>query len=78
MVELLCSKNEQLYQNALRYVGGILNSDNQVISQKCMLNGVVDKLINLLYAPEGKVVKETLWAFSNYSANGGTFADQVL
>jgi importin subunit alpha-1 len=78
MVDLLSSKNEQLYQKALPFVGGILNSDNEVISQKCMLSGVVDKLTNLLYSANGRVIKETLWAFSNYCANGAAYSDQVL
>jgi len=51
MCDILLFKNEQFYHPALKYMGGILNSDDMRIVEKCVFNGLIDKVVNILYSP---------------------------
>jgi hypothetical protein len=65
MTDLLSSKNFILSKFALQFIGGILNTDNVKIFNLCILNGVIDKLTNLMYSADFVVVKQACWAISN-------------
>ena len=75
MSELLISKNEELASNALKYIGGILGTENLHIVDKCMFNGLIDRLTNLCYSPRHNIVKECCWAFSNLTASGAAYCE---
>lgn len=70
MIEMLSPKNQSLNGRALDYIGSILNSSDPRILEKCMLNGLVDKLANLLYSSDTIIVKKALWAISNFCCSG--------
>jgi hypothetical protein len=74
MVDLLSSKNSNMMKNALSYVGSILTSDNVMVANKCHLNGVIDRLTNLLYDVDYSTVKKACWAISNFAATAPEFA----
>jgi importin subunit alpha-1 len=78
MCDLLSSKNENLHKEALRFMGGILNSDDPKIINKAVFNGVVDKVINILYSPSHNLVKEGLWTLSNFCASGPNYCSTFV
>lgn len=78
MCETLVSKNEELSEAALTYVGGILATDNSHIINILMQNGIFDKLINLLYSSKHKIVKQACWALSNMNACGEHTSQQFI
>jgi len=78
MVELLNSKCEPLAAQALKFVGGILGSENTQVIEKCMFNAVIDKLTNLCYSTRHCIVKECCWAFSNLCASGPSYCEQFV
>lgn len=78
MVDLLSSKNSQIYKSALQYIGGILNSNNPYVPERCMMCGVLDKLTNLLYDVDIVVTKQACWAISNLVTNGNQYAEKFI
>ena len=54
-------------------MGGILNSDDERIFKKAMFNGVLDKVINIMYSPNHNLVKHSLWTLSNLTASGPSY-----
>jgi len=73
MCDLLSNKNEAIHKEALRYMGGILNSEEERIFTKSMFNGLLDKVINIMYSPNHNLVKESLWTLSNLTASGPNY-----
>ena len=47
-----------------------MNSNNPKIEAACTLNGVMDKLENLIYHEKHDIKKQALWALSNYLLSG--------
>ena len=78
MCDILMCKNEGLAQSALKYIGGILGSNNQNAIEKLMFNGVIDKLTSLCYSARHQIVKECCWAFSNLTASGIQYAQAFV
>ena len=70
MCDLLSNRNEALHKEAFRYMGGILNCDDERIFKKAMFNGILDKVINIMYSPNHNLVKYSLWTLSNLTASG--------
>jgi len=52
----------------LKYVGGIMKSDNIAIINKCLEYGALDRIGNMLNNQNTAIVKNALWAFSNFVA----------
>ena len=51
MVELVGSKNVSIFSNALKYVGGIISSDDTSIADKVILCDGLDKITDILFSP---------------------------
>lgn len=59
-------------------MGGILNSDDVRIINKAMFNGLLDKVINMMYSPNHNLIKESLWTCSNITACGTSYCRDFI
>jgi len=48
------------------------------VIEQCDYSGVLDKLTNLLYKEEHTIVKESLWAMSNFNASGHRYCEKFI
>ena len=70
MCDLLCHKNQEVFKEALNYIGGIMAIDDEWTMKMMIQFDVAEKLTNLLYSANSEIVKHTLWTFSNIVASG--------
>lgn len=68
IIEALGHSDLSLFMPALRCVGNILSASDPEVVERCLWNGVLDKLTNILYQSNSTLIKECLWAFSNITA----------
>lgn len=68
MAELLGSKHDQVYKSCLKYVGGILGSENMDITNRLLDTNAIEKITNIMYSAKNDDVKKALWCLSNFTA----------
>lgn len=64
----LGEKDIHIFVPALRSIGNILTSNDAKVIERCLWEGCLDKLTNLLYSSNSSIIKETCWALSNITA----------
>lgn len=78
MCDLLCHKNQEVFKEALNYIGGIMAIDDEWTMKMMIQFDVAEKLTNLLYSANSEIVKHTLWTFSNIVASGTQSVQEFL
>lgn len=78
IIQELGSQDVSLYVPALRCIGNILTTNDSRIVERCLFNGVLDKLTNLLYQNNSNIIKECLWGFSNISAGSSAHIESLV
>jgi len=69
VLRLLQHKNERVFSPMVKYVGGIMNSDNAELPKTYLKKDVFEKLGSILYSSNSATIKEALWGISNILAN---------
>jgi len=64
----LGEKNASLFIPALRCIGNLLTSNDPQVVERCLWEGCLDKLTNMLYQTNSNIIKECCWALSNITA----------
>mmetsp|Transcript_18407 Transcript_18407/g.31481 ORF Transcript_18407/g.31481 Transcript_18407/m.31481 type:complete len:245 (+) Transcript_18407:1242-1976(+) len=70
MCDLLGHKNEDLFSNALKFLGQVLLSTDISLADKIIFNDGIEKVTSILYSCNTQTVKQGLWLLSNLTANG--------
>lgn len=61
-------KRAQVSSKGLRCVASLLCTDNTDLVDKMIMEGLIEKVLNLSYSSSFSVIKESLWAWSNLVA----------
>ena len=69
VLRLLQHKNDQIFSPMVKYVGGIMSGDNDILTSAYLQKGVLEQLGSILFSSNSSTVKEALWGFSNVLAN---------
>jgi hypothetical protein len=75
---LLEAKDVHLFIPAMRAIGNILSTNDPKIVERCLWEGVLDKMHSILLSTSTNVIKECLWAFSNITAGPQIHVEKVL
>ena len=78
MCSLLDRKNEMIFAPVLQYVGSILVSDDKRIADKIVLNGSLDKVVDITFSSNQDYQKQCLWMLSNLSASGTEYSKVII
>jgi len=62
------SKEADLFIPAMRCMGNVLTCNDPKVVDRCVFEGCIEKMHNLLLQSNSSVIKETLWGFSNLTA----------
>jgi hypothetical protein len=62
----------------MRAIGNILSTNDPKIVERCLWEGILDKMHGILLSSSTNVVKECLWAFSNITAGPQFHVEKVL
>jgi hypothetical protein len=69
MCDLLCHKNQEVFKEALVYVGGIMSAEDEWTNKMMIQNDVIEKITNVMYSANSEVIKNGLWTLSNIVAS---------
>jgi hypothetical protein len=61
-------KDFNIFVPALRCLGNILTTNNHEIVERALFEDCLGKLSQILYSPNGNLIKEACWALSNICA----------
>ena len=69
MSDLLINKDAAIQSHCVRYMGGIMSSEDANIVDKALESNVIDRITNILFQQQPQLVKEALWTLSNIAAS---------
>lgn len=78
IINLLGEKDLHLFVPALRCLGNILTSNDSRVVERCLWEGCLDKLTNMLYQSNSNIIKESCWALSNITAGPGAHVAKFI
>ena len=78
MCDILNRKNETLYSTAIRYIGSILISDDSRVPFILNNCNILDKVHNILFTTNTRLLKESLWVLSNLAASGKLYSESMV
>jgi len=78
LVYFMGSKSENLFNPALIIMGCLISLDNKQIPDRFILEGGIDKTLNLSFSSDMKTVKHTMWMLGNVAASGVTFCEDLI
>lgn len=71
-------KDISIFIPALRAMGNILTTNDPRIIERCLWEGVLDKLTNYLFQSNSNIIKEACWAISNITAGPSHHVEKFI
>jgi len=78
IIQAMSSKDFSVFVPGLRAMGNILTTNDTDVIERCIFNGVLTPITNIMYSSNANLIKECCWALSNITAGPASHIEAFL